>query len=185
LFGDFVILPFGAAAPLPATPPLVEPTPSEGSGPLGSDALMPAQAAARKYGTPVPILDFAKLAGIVSLTPAGDTYVRLNARGEMVWCSTGYRASQQPDGPSAVTVRLDNGIGRPIPVFPAGSPSSELILPEKVDYLPEPGLLLSFGPAPTATWTQGGRLFTVALNPSILPDVSIERIAPSFSLATS
>lgn len=129
---------------------------------------MPAAEVARRFGTPVPVLDLAKLAGIPTLRQANRSYVRLNAQGELVWCATSYRSAQSPDGPEALTLRVDNGLDARYQVFPAGSPSSRTHHPREVpDYLPEPGLLLPFEPGPMAMWTQGPRLFTAVLNPSV------------------
>lgn len=180
-FNDFVLLPFGAAAPPPTTRPSVAVPASEGNGPLGSDAFMPASEAARKFETPVPVLDPATLPTSARGLVASRTYVRANAQGQLVWCSTDYRRAGSPNGPTVLTMRLDRGVGRPIPVAPSGSPSSGLIPPVKVGYLPKPGVVLSLGPGSTALWTEGDALFVVEFDASLLPGVSLEQLAHSFT----
>lgn len=54
-FHDFVILPFGAAAPPATTKPSVAVPANQGNGPLGSDAFLPASEAARRFQAAVPV----------------------------------------------------------------------------------------------------------------------------------
>lgn len=181
-FHDFVILPFGAAAPPATTKPSVAVPANQGNGPLGSDAFLPASEAARRFQAAVPVLDPAALPTAARGLVASRTYVRVNAQGKLVWCSTDYRRAGSPNGPAVLSMRLDRGVGRPIPVAPSGSPSSGLIPPVKVGYLPKPGLVLSQGPGSVALWTEGDGLFMVEFDSSLLPGISLEQLAPSFTV---
>ena len=181
-FGEFVLLPFGAAPPPVLTPPSVAAPASEGGGALGFDAFMSAAAAARTYHVSVPVLDAESLPNGARSLVADETYVRVNAQGQLAWCSTRYRGSGHPDSPSALTMRLDNGVGLPVAVGPSGSPSSGIIPPEKAGYLPEPGVVLVQGPGATAMWVKGGALFTASFDSSLLPGVSLDQLAQSFAV---
>lgn len=182
IFHDFVLLPFGATAPPATTKPSVVAPASEGNGSLGSDAFLPAGEAARQFQVPVPALDPAALPVAARGLVAAETYVRVNAQGQLVWCSTEYRRQGTPGDAPVLTMRLDRGVGRPIPVAPSGSPSSGLIPPEKVGYLPAPGVVLSQGTGFTALWTEGDALFVVEFDSTLLPGVSLDQLAPSFTV---
>lgn len=177
-----MLLPFGAAAPPVSAKSSVIAPANEGSGPLGFDALMSATDAARKYHVTVPVLDTASLPNGAQELMADETYVRVNAQGQLAWCSTAYRRSGQESSPAALILRLDNGVGRPVAVGPSGSPSSGIFPPAKVGYLPEPGVVLSQGPGATAMWLRGEALFTARFEATLLPGVSLGQLAQSFAV---
>lgn len=163
----FLLLRWGQ--PIPAT---VEPPPAKeiplSEGPEANardDRLVPREAASR-YAISVPVLDI----------PLRETasQVRSVRGGQAFWVATQYYA-EGPREAAAVSLRRLHPV--PVPVEPFGSPGSQLINWEKVDYLPKPGIALTVGPRSIAMWVDPAGLFVLTLNADVAPGLTIQTLA--------